>query len=87
MDIPEHVTLEEHLTLISDYREALNTIDKLKLELEQSRRVARLLNPLLEVSEIRVPRKAKPLVDQLKEAGISTWNHSNEASKQKVGTS
>jgi hypothetical protein len=86
MDIPDHVTLEEHLALISDYREALNTIEELKLELEQSRRVARLLNPLLEVSEIRVPRKAKPLVDQLKEAVLSTWNYNNAPLQQEISS-
>ena len=86
MDIPDHVTLEEHLALISDYREALNTIEELKLELEQSRRVARLLNPLLEVSEIRVPRKAKPLVDQLKEAVLGTWSYKNAPPQQETGS-
>jgi hypothetical protein len=86
MDIPDHVTLEKHLALISDYREALNTIDKLKLELEQSRGVAGLLNPLLEVSEIHVPRKAKPLVDQLKEAVLSMWNYNNAPPQQEISS-
>jgi len=55
MDIPDHVTLEDHLALITDYRKALDTINKLRLQLSHLSIDNRISEQTAEVSEIHVP--------------------------------
>ena len=78
MTVPEHVTLEKHLELLEEYREALETIAELKEQLSQAQKVLSILGELNTAVLPRTINIPTPIKDQLHDALYGTWAKQNE---------
>jgi hypothetical protein len=86
MESPEHVTLEKHLELLDQHREALEIIADLRDQLSQAQKVFSIVKELNHSILPRVITVPAPIKDQLHDAVWSAWSNKNEQTQQIGGS-
>ena len=82
---PDYVTLEKHLELLDQHRDALETIAELKEQLSQAQKVLSILGELNNAVLPRTINIPMPIKDQLYDALFGHWANKNET--QQIGHS